>query len=64
MFTFNEIPKTRSHKYSPSRTWIRLFSRSYKRQDKAGECVSEVQPVLFDDCPYEDLLNNCLIAEE
>ena len=44
-----KISRRRSHEHSPSRTFIRLFMLPYIRQSKAGNWVSEVQSVLFED---------------
>ena len=47
-----EISRRRSHEHLPSRTFTRLFTLSYKRQDKAGDCVNEVQTVLYEEAVY------------
>ena len=44
-----ETSRKVSPERSPSRTFIRLFTLPYKRQDKAGDSVSEIQSVLCED---------------
>ena len=47
-----EISRRRSNEHLPSRTFSRLFTLAYKRQSKADDLVSEVQPVLCEDAVY------------